>query len=80
VIEHEAVVHNALIPPRLFKLDSGARTLQFATSTFDVFALDLFMALFSGGCVALVPTTTILADMTGFLRDSRITYTQLTPW
>ncbi|KAJ4328811.1 hypothetical protein N0V84_000821 [Fusarium piperis] len=79
MIEHRAVRHNALELTKMFNLDSNTRTLQFAAPTFDIFGLDLFMTFACGGCLVMAPRELIMKDMTEFLVNMNITYTQLTP-
>lgn len=79
MIEHGAVVHNVRALVKQFNLHCQTRTLQFAAPTFDIFGLDLFMTFASGGCLVMAPLSTIVEDITTFMRQAGITYAQLTP-
>ncbi|KAL8998121.1 MAG: hypothetical protein Q9169_002742 [Polycauliona sp. 2 TL-2023] len=78
-IQHAAVVHNVLGLVKRFGLTDRTRTLQFAASTFDIFGLDLFMTFACGGCLIMARPSVILQDITGFIQEACVTYTQLTP-
>jgi amino acid adenylation domain-containing protein len=79
MIEHGAVMHNVRALVQQFNLHCQTRTLQFAAPTFDIFSLDLFMTFASGGCLIMAPLSTIVEDITTFMRKTGITYAQLTP-
>ncbi|KAL8707358.1 MAG: hypothetical protein Q9220_007606 [cf. Caloplaca sp. 1 TL-2023] len=78
MIEHGAVMHNVLALVERLGLQRDTRTLQFAAPVFDIFALNLFMTFACGGCLIVVRPSVIMEDMTNFVHESRITYTQLT--
>ena len=78
-IEHAAVVHNVSVLAKRFGLTDRTRTLQFAAPTFDIFGLDLFMTFTCGGCLIMARPLVILQDITKFIHEACITYTQLTP-
>ncbi|KAF4629083.1 hypothetical protein G7Y89_g9067 [Cudoniella acicularis] len=79
MIEHRAVTHNVRELVKEFGLGPMTRTLQFAAPTFDIFGLDLFMTISCGGCLVMAPLSTIVSDITTFMRQANITYIQLTP-
>ncbi|KAF4629502.1 hypothetical protein G7Y89_g8643 [Cudoniella acicularis] len=79
LIEHLAVAHNVRELVKEFGLGPETRTLQFAAPTFDVFSLDLFMTILCGGCLIMAPLSSMVADLTTFIRRAKITYAQLTP-
>ena len=78
-ITHHAVAHNTLVFSQILALDESTRSLQFAAPTFAVFVLDVFQTLFSGGCLVMATREAIMADITTFIRDSKITFCWLTP-
>ncbi|KAM3470809.1 hypothetical protein MY8738_009606 [Beauveria namnaoensis] len=78
-LEHRAMTHCVWEMVKEFALTERTRTLQFSAPTFDVFSLDLFMSIACGGCLVMAPLSTMVADMTAFMRDSRVTYAQITP-
>ncbi|KAL8656289.1 MAG: hypothetical protein Q9226_002718 [Calogaya cf. arnoldii] len=78
-IGHAAVMHNVLVLVKNFNLTDRTRTLQFAAPTFDIFGLDLFMTFACGGCLVMALPSTVLEDITDFIQEAGITYTQLTP-
>lgn len=78
-LEHRAMVHCVYAMVKEFGLTATTRTLQFSAATFDAFSLDVFMSIACGGCLVMAPPSTMLADMTAFVRNARITYAHLTP-
>ncbi|KAI4127328.1 MAG: hypothetical protein LQ338_003251 [Usnochroma carphineum] len=78
-IQHRALTHNVKVLIEKFQLGKDTRTLQFAAPTFDIFSLDLFMTFACGGCLVMSSPSTILQDISSFIRQHSITYTQLTP-
>ncbi|KID84996.1 tyrocidine synthetase 1 [Metarhizium guizhouense ARSEF 977] len=78
-LEHRAMVHCIYAMVKEFGLTAKTRTLQFSAATFDAFSLDVFMSIACGGCLVMAPPSTMLADMTAFVRNARITYAHLTP-
>lgn len=79
MIEHTAMVNTVCWLADYCNLSQSTRTLQFATYTFDVCGLDIFMTLTRGGCLFMAPTTKLLADLNGFVESRKINYAQLTP-
>ncbi|MGN8069356.1 amino acid adenylation domain-containing protein [Mucilaginibacter sp. 22184] len=65
VVKHEGVVNIVLDYMRAFHIQPTERCLQFASLSFDVSVLDIFMTLFSGA--ALFPVSKdIIADFNSF--------------
>ncbi|WP_243774860.1 non-ribosomal peptide synthetase [Actinomadura barringtoniae] len=63
-----------------FGTGPGDRVAQFASSTFDNFALEWSLALTSGATLVVVPTHARLGeDLTRFIRDEGITHASLPP-
>ncbi|KHO00454.1 Amino acid adenylation [Metarhizium album ARSEF 1941] len=78
-LEHRAVMHCVWAMVQEFGLTAETRTLQFSAATFDAFSLDVFMSIACGGCLVMASPSTMVADMTAFVRNSRVTYAHLTP-
>ncbi|XWX00337.1 hypothetical protein V2A60_008357 [Cordyceps javanica] len=78
-IEHRAMMHCVWGMVNEFGLTAKTRTLQFSAPTFDAFTLDVFMSIACGGCLVMATPSTMLADMTVFVRNSRATYAHITP-
>ncbi|KAK2590969.1 hypothetical protein QQS21_011348 [Conoideocrella luteorostrata] len=78
-LEHRAVVHCVCEMVKEFGLTKKTRTLQFSAATFDAFSLDVFMSIFCGGCLVMAPPSAMVADITAFVRNARITYAHITP-
>ncbi|KAI0467062.1 hypothetical protein F4859DRAFT_526152 [Xylaria cf. heliscus] len=79
MLEHQAVAHNARTLTDRFGVGDQTRTLQFATYTFDIFSLDLFMTFQAGGCLVMAGFADMMANLTSFINCTRINYAQLTP-
>lgn len=79
MLEHQAVVYNVQILADRFGLGRQTRTLLFATYTFDLFGLDLFMTFQAGGCLVMAGLTEMMANLTSSINRTRINYAQLTP-
>lgn len=57
----------------------GARVLQFAAHTFDVFIIDVFTALLYGGCVCIPSEEARQNDIVGVINKMKADYATLTP-
>ncbi|KAI4234583.1 MAG: hypothetical protein LQ349_003701 [Xanthoria aureola] len=57
----------------------GARVLQFAAHTFDVFIIDVFTALLYGGCVCIPSESDRQNNIVGIINQMKIDYATLTP-
>ncbi|KAI4176428.1 MAG: hypothetical protein LQ346_007900 [Caloplaca aetnensis] len=57
----------------------GARVLQFAAHTFDVFIIDVFTALLYGGCVCIPSEEDRQNNIVGVINKMKADYATLTP-
>src|SRR5262249_45548517 len=57
----------------------GARGVQLVSPSFDVMVAERSMALLSGGCLVLAPSTVAGADLYAFLANHEITHAHIPP-
>jgi amino acid adenylation domain-containing protein len=81
VIEHRNLVNLAHAMSTRWKIGPGSRVLQFASFTFDVSVMDMFMPLLAGGTVILAAPDTLHSPprLAALLRDERVTFAGLPP-
>ncbi|UYP19739.1 amino acid adenylation domain-containing protein [Rhodococcus sp. Z13] len=80
VVPHAGLAAFAAEQRRRYQLPPEARTLQFASASFDASVLELLLAVGAGACAVTVPQDVYGGDaLTNFLRAERITHAFLTP-
>ncbi|KAK4169038.1 hypothetical protein QBC43DRAFT_356593 [Cladorrhinum sp. PSN259] len=79
VLEHDAMAGSLSALASRFGITEKSRVLQFASCTFDASIMEIFMALFMGGCVCVPSEQDRLSNLAGSIRDMQVTFTLLTP-
>lgn len=75
---HESICTQWLLQGKLLGYH-GARVLQFAAHTFDVFIIDVFTALLYGGCVCIPSEDDRQNNIVGVINKMKVDYATLTP-
>ena len=57
----------------------GTRTLSFASYTFDVNVLEIYLTLLNGGCLFIPSQNQRLGDLSGYIKEKQIEVAFLTP-
>ena len=78
VIEHGAISTRTVIEGRAFR-HQGARTLQFAASTWDVFLMDVFTTLTFHGCICIPNEEDRRFNLPKFCTESNVSLAVFTP-
>ena len=78
VIEHGAISTRTVVEGRAFR-HQGARTLQFAASTWDVFLMDIFTTLTFHGCVCIPNEEDRRFNLPKFSARSNVSLAVFTP-
>ncbi|KAI1085426.1 putative nonribosomal peptide synthase [Whalleya microplaca] len=78
VIEHGAVSTRMVAEGRAFQYQ-GARTLQFAASTWDIFMTDVFTTLTFQGCVCIMNEEDRRFNLPKFCTDNNVSLALITP-
>jgi amino acid adenylation domain-containing protein len=81
IVEHAQVVNFAIGMIEHWPLGVGDKVLQFASLNFDVSAMDMFLALLSGGTAVFGPRQTLLSPprLAELMRRHRVTFSCLPP-
>ena len=81
IIEHRSLVNLAHAMSTRWQIGPGSRVLQFASFTFDVSVMDMFLPLLSGGTLVLAAPGTLHSPprLAALLREAHITFTCLPP-
>ncbi|THW72189.1 putative nonribosomal peptide synthase [Aureobasidium pullulans] len=78
VIEHGAIATRMLVEGRAFHY-RGARTLQFAATTWDIFMTDVFTTLTYQGCICIPNEQDRRLNLSRFCKDFNVTLALITP-
>ncbi|THY69848.1 putative nonribosomal peptide synthase [Aureobasidium pullulans] len=78
VIEHGAIATRTLVEGRAFHY-RGARTLQFAATTWDIFMTDVFTTLTYQGCICIPNEQDRRLNLSRFCKDFNVTLALITP-
>lgn len=78
VIQHGAVATRMVAEGRAFQYH-GARTLQFAASTWDIFMTDIFTTLTFNGCVCIPSEEDRRFNLVKFCTDFEVSLALITP-
>jgi amino acid adenylation domain-containing protein/thioester reductase-like protein len=78
VIQHSAVATRMVAEGRAFQYH-GARTLQFAASTWDIFMTDIFTTLTFNGCICIPSEEDRRFNLAKFCAESNVTLALITP-
>ncbi|TIA37077.1 putative nonribosomal peptide synthase [Aureobasidium pullulans] len=78
VIEHGAIATRMLVEGRAFHY-RGARTLQFAATTWDIFMTDVFTTLTYQGCICIPNEQDRRLNLSRFCKDFNVTLALMTP-
>jgi amino acid adenylation domain-containing protein len=81
VIEHRQAVNFAYGMISSFRIGESDAVLAFASLSFDVSVMDMFVPLLAGGRVVLVPPETLRSPprLAALIREAGVTYACLTP-
>ncbi|XP_044723972.1 AMP-binding enzyme domain-containing protein [Hirsutella rhossiliensis] len=79
MIEHSALAATALINGRDINYQAKTRTLSFASYTFDVNVMEIFLTLLHGGCLYIPPENRRLGDLCAYMEERQIELAFLTP-
>jgi amino acid adenylation domain-containing protein len=81
LVEHAQVVNFAIGMIEHWPLGVGDRVLQFASLNFDVSAMDMFLALLSGGTAVFGPRQTLLSPprLAELMRAHKVSFSCLPP-
>ena len=81
MLQHRGLVNLTLEQIKDFQLDENCRALQFASFSFDASVSEIFTTLISGAALYLAPKEKIMPgpDLTGFLKENKITTITLPP-
>ncbi|KAI8835767.1 hypothetical protein BJ741DRAFT_199573 [Chytriomyces cf. hyalinus JEL632] len=78
MIEHEAAVSAILAHQSVYKTRPGARVLQYASYTFDVSVLDIFLTWSVGACICMASQESLMSNLSKVMADMEIEYADLT--
>ncbi|CAG9949769.1 unnamed protein product [Clonostachys rosea f. rosea IK726] len=78
IIEHGAIATRMIVEGRTFGYQ-GARTLQFAASTWDIFLTDIFTTLTFQGCICIPNEEDRRFNLSKFCTDYRVSLALITP-
>jgi len=79
VQEHSTVCTMSQTQGEAYNIHSSSRVYQWASYTFDVATMDIFLTLMRGGCVCLPSEIDRITDITGSFERLRANWVQLTP-
>jgi amino acid adenylation domain-containing protein len=81
IVEHAQVVNFAIGMIEHWPLGVGDKVLQFASLNFDVSAMDMFLALLSGGAAVFGPRSTLLSPprLAELMRRHQVSFSCLPP-
>ena len=79
VLDHSALATTILENGRQLNYTTGTRTLSFASYTFDVNVMEIYLTILHGGCLFIPDETRRLADLTGYIDENQIEMAFLTP-
>jgi amino acid adenylation domain-containing protein/thioester reductase-like protein len=79
VQEHSTVCTMSQTQGEAYNIHSSSRVYQWASYTFDVATMDIFLTLMRGGCVCLPSEIDRVTDITGSFERLRANWAQLTP-
>ncbi|CAH0020817.1 unnamed protein product [Clonostachys rhizophaga] len=78
IIEHGAIATRMIVEGRAFGYH-GARTLQFAASTWDIFLTDIFTTLTFQGCICIPNEEDRRFNLSKFCTDYKVSLALITP-
>ncbi|KAM0254012.1 hypothetical protein ACHAQJ_006982 [Trichoderma viride] len=79
VMSHLAACTSLLRQPKVLNIGKTSRVLQFSSYVFDVCIVDIFGVLCAGATVCVPTDTERVGNISRFMTEARVTWTNLTP-
>lgn len=78
-VRHAAFATGAATRASLIRRGSGMRVLQFGPYTFRLGIENILATLTAGGCICIPSDSAIMNDLSGYMREARINFANVTP-
>ncbi|KAE8407815.1 hypothetical protein BDV37DRAFT_279601 [Aspergillus pseudonomiae] len=78
-VHHENIATAALAILDMLNIDSTTRALHFASYSFDLAMYEMICTLHRGACLCIPSESERLDDVTGFMREQKISWAAFTP-